>query len=59
DKFAPTVAAILIAAVLSSVDIVDVVDNEAIQKYQKNPDLPFENHRLAFDKMIINLTTLS
>ncbi|KAF0513780.1 cytochrome P450 [Gigaspora margarita] len=59
EKFAPTVAAILIAAVLSSVDIVDVVDNEAINKYRKNPDLPFENHRLAFDKMIVNLTTLS
>ncbi|CAG8508242.1 16196_t:CDS:2 [Dentiscutata erythropus] len=58
DKFAPTVAAILIAAVLSSVDIIDVVDNEAIENYRKNPDLPFENHRLAFDKMIVNVTTL-
>ncbi|CAG8518123.1 22397_t:CDS:1 [Cetraspora pellucida] len=57
DKFAPTVAAILISAILSSVDIVDVIENEAIEKYLKNPHLPFENHRLAFDKMIVNVTT--
>ncbi|CAG8749842.1 236_t:CDS:1, partial [Racocetra fulgida] len=57
NKFAPTVAAILIAAVLSSVDIVDVVENEAVEKYLKNPYLTFDNSRLAFDKMIVNVTT--
>ncbi|CAG8637718.1 9592_t:CDS:1, partial [Acaulospora morrowiae] len=59
DNFAPRLAAILIAAVISSVDFFDVVDNDAISKYGIDPDLPFENNRHAFENVFVNIATRS
>ncbi|CAG8450002.1 7136_t:CDS:1 [Acaulospora colombiana] len=58
-KFAPTLAAILIASVISSVDILDIVGNNTVSKYQANPDIPFENSRRSFENTFVRIVTRS
>ncbi|RHZ64543.1 hypothetical protein Glove_323g17 [Diversispora epigaea] len=65
DKFAPTLAAILIASVISSIEIMDIIDDKddndegIIDYYQKNPDLPFKNDRKVFEKTLFTVISRS
>jgi hypothetical protein len=58
DKFAPTLAAILISAILDRVD--DIIPGQKIKEsLSPKANLPFENNRRAFDKFEVTLTRKS
>ncbi|CAG8570906.1 5142_t:CDS:2 [Diversispora eburnea] len=59
DKFAPTLAAILIASVISSIEIMDIIDNKDEGIIDYNPDIPFKNDRKAFEKTLFTVISRS
>lgn len=58
DKFAPTLAAILISAILDRVDDI-ILGQKTKESLFLKANLPFENNRSAFDKVEVTLTRKS
>ncbi|CAB4409936.1 unnamed protein product [Rhizophagus irregularis] len=58
DKFAPTLAAILISAILDRVDDI-ILGQKTKESLFLKANLPFENNRRAFDKFEVTLTRKS